>query len=105
MSSPYMPCIWRMVSVCKVLSDPVGMPVRSWKYFLRNVFPDRGNEQNAILLLRIGCPSKNIPSASKSHLLRSHMAASFDLNKVTSYSKLTVGVSGLALMCMVESRT
>ena len=93
-----------MVSVCKVLSDPVGMPVRSKKYFLRNVLPDLGKEQNAILLLRIGSPSKKTPFfASNSHLLRSHSAASLDLKRATRVFKLILGVSVFGLMCIVES--
>ena len=53
-SSPLSPCICKIVSVWSVLSDPVGMPVKSCKYLRRKVLPDRGKEVNAILLLLIG---------------------------------------------------
>lgn len=98
-SSPFMPCICKIVSVCRVLSDPVGTPVSNCRYFRRNVLPERGKEQKAILLLRIGYPSKKTPSLSNIQRLRSHSSASFDLKTAVSCSRLRTGVDGMARIC------
>ena len=57
-SSPFRPCIYKIVSVCSVLSEPVGTPVKSCRYLRRNVFPDLGKDTKAILLLLMGSPSR-----------------------------------------------
>ena len=98
MSSPLRPCICKIVSVCSVLSDPVGTPVSNCKYFLKKVFPDLGKDVKAILLLLIRSPSRNTPYLSNTHLLRCQSASSFDLNSTVSCFRLRTGVSGKARM-------
>ena len=104
-SSPFSPYIYRIVSVCSVLSEPVGTPVRSCRYLRRKVLPDRGNEQNAILLLLIGSPSRKTPSASNIHLFLSQSASSFDRKSAYNCFKLIAGVVGFALMCPYGSNS
>jgi len=97
-SSANNPFIYNIVFMCSVQSDPVGMPVNNWKYLRRKELPERGNEQKPILLLGLGWPSKKEHCCSNNHLFLFQSTSSFDLNRATSWFKLTVGEQALALM-------
>jgi len=44
----------------EIISEPVGTPDISSKYFLRNVFPDLGNVRYVTLSMEISSSSRNL---------------------------------------------
>lgn len=103
-SSPFMPCICRMVSVCRQLSEPVGTPVIRERYFLKKEFPERGKDAKQTLLPMICSPSRKIPFKSNSDFFFAHHYSSFDFKKFMRSRSGIVWVSGFAIMCPSDSR-